>query len=352
MNSFYSNYRGRYSQYWVKRFGLIPQLPTHYDNANSIYELVAWLQRGFKQLMDDFANLEMEFSDFQDAIKELLENLIPELIRNFAHSKEFRDLMKEIIKDVMNDPDMKDWFTKYLEEIMKRPDFREFFKDYFKELMKDPAMKEWFKNYLKENLKELANDPEFQKILDELLKNNQYLKDLIKGLQDELDRLKGMITQAVQPVFSTLKGGLSSKIEVTDSANATWGLSYSIQDYKSGNKTKRVINIRPAGSYLKLKEGQSLSNNEPIYTFTRKQLEDIGIPQELIQGMYDRHILFRDGGITDNGIRYSLELKTSDQQNYEFVIGGLSYPANWPLQGPHVLSGLDSFKTFIYDIEG
>ena len=54
---FLKNYRGRYSSYWIERWGLIPELPTSFDNANSIYELLAWLQRAFKNLLDDFQQL-------------------------------------------------------------------------------------------------------------------------------------------------------------------------------------------------------------------------------------------------------------------------------------------------------
>lgn len=85
---FFKNYRGRYSSYWIERWGLIPELPTSFDNANSIYELIAWLQRAFKQLLDDFVALESEFEDFKNAITELLENLVPLLIRRYMASEE------------------------------------------------------------------------------------------------------------------------------------------------------------------------------------------------------------------------------------------------------------------------
>ena len=87
---FFKNYRGRYSSYWIERWGLIPELPTSFDNANSIYELLAWLQRAFKNLLDDFQQLESEFEDFKNAIIDLLEYLIPELIRRYHNSMEFR----------------------------------------------------------------------------------------------------------------------------------------------------------------------------------------------------------------------------------------------------------------------
>ena len=87
-NEFFRNYRGRYSSYWVERWGLIPSIPTSFDNANSIYELLAWLQRAFKQLLDDFVALESEFEDFKNALTELLENLVPLLIKRYMDSAE------------------------------------------------------------------------------------------------------------------------------------------------------------------------------------------------------------------------------------------------------------------------
>lgn len=88
---FFRNYRGRYSSYWVERWGLIPSIPTSFDNANSIYELLAWLQRAFKQLLDDFVALESEFEDYKNALTELLEYLVPLLIRRYMESKEADD---------------------------------------------------------------------------------------------------------------------------------------------------------------------------------------------------------------------------------------------------------------------
>ena len=87
-DEFFRAYRGRYSSYWVERWGLIPSIPTSFDNANSIYELLAWLQRAFKQLLDDFIALESEFEDFKNALTELLENLVPLLIKRYMESAE------------------------------------------------------------------------------------------------------------------------------------------------------------------------------------------------------------------------------------------------------------------------
>lgn len=87
-DEFFRAYRGRYSSYWVERWGLIPSIPTSFDNANSIYELLAWLQRAFKQLLDDFVALESEFEDFKNALTDLLENLVPLLIKRYMESAE------------------------------------------------------------------------------------------------------------------------------------------------------------------------------------------------------------------------------------------------------------------------
>ena len=70
-------------------------MPTSFDNANSIYELLAWLQRAFKQLLDDFVALESELEDFKNAFTELLENLVPLLIRRYMASKEADDWFTE-----------------------------------------------------------------------------------------------------------------------------------------------------------------------------------------------------------------------------------------------------------------
>ena len=90
-DEFFRNYRGRYSSYWVERWGLIPAIPTSFDNANSIYELLAWLQRAFKQLLDDFVALESEFEDYKNALTELLEQLVPLLIKRYMESQEADD---------------------------------------------------------------------------------------------------------------------------------------------------------------------------------------------------------------------------------------------------------------------
>ena len=50
-------------------------------------------------LLDDFLNLEIEFEEFKNALIELLEVLIPQIIREFVHSEEFKQLIFEIIDE-------------------------------------------------------------------------------------------------------------------------------------------------------------------------------------------------------------------------------------------------------------
>ena len=180
---FFKNYRGRYSQYWIERWGLIPELPTSFDNANSIYEFLAWLQRAFKNLLDDFQQLEAEFEDFKNAIIELLEYLIPELIRRYHNSEEFRRLFIEMLKDILSGEE-RTWFKDFLKELLEN-DIREWFKDYLKSILSDPELKEFFKEYLKE----LLTDPTFLDELRELLG--------IKALETKVNRIESALTKII-----------------------------------------------------------------------------------------------------------------------------------------------------------
>ena len=129
---FLKNYRGRYSQYWIERWGLIPELPTSFDNANSVYELVSWLQRAFKNLLDDFQQLEGEFEDFKNALIDLLEYLIPELIRRYSDSAEFRALFINLLEDILAGEE-RTWVNDLLKELIE-VDMREWIEDYLKTL--------------------------------------------------------------------------------------------------------------------------------------------------------------------------------------------------------------------------
>ena len=132
IEDFFKNYRGKYSQYWIERWGLIPELPTSFDNANSIYELTAWLQRAFKNLLDDFQQLESEFEDFKNALIDLLEHLIPELIRRYSDSEEFRTLFIILLKDILAGEE-RTWVKDLLKELIE-VDMREWIEVYLKTL--------------------------------------------------------------------------------------------------------------------------------------------------------------------------------------------------------------------------
>ena len=194
---FFKNYRGRYSSYWIERWGLIPELPTSFDNANSIYELLAWLQRAFKNLLDDFQQLESEFEDFKNAIIDLLEYLIPELIRRYHKSAEFRKLFITMLKDILSGEE-RTWFKDFLKELLEN-DMREWFKDYLKSILSDHELKEFFKEYFKE----LLNDPAF---LD-------YLRNKlgIKALETKVNLLESALKKIIANLEESgaWTGGLS-----------------------------------------------------------------------------------------------------------------------------------------------
>ena len=241
---FFKNYRGRFSSYWIERWGLIPELPTSFDNANSMYELIAWLQRAFKNLLDDFQQLESEFEDFKSAIIDLLEYLIPELIRRYHNSAEFRKLFITMLKDILSgeertwfkdflkeliENDMREWFKDYLKSILSDPELKEFFKEYLKELLNDPNMKEWFKEYFKD----LLNDPSMK----------EWFKEYFKGLLNDpafLDYLRSKLgIKAIETKVNLLESTLNKIIANLEKSGAwTGGLSGNFnsgRDIATGN---------------------------------------------------------------------------------------------------------------------
>ena len=262
---FFKNYRGRYSSYWIERWGLIPELPTSFDNANSIYELLAWLQRAFKNLLDDFQQLESEFEDFKNAIIDLLEYLIPELIRRYHNSMEFRKLFITMLKDILSgeertwfkdflkellENDMREWFKDYLKSILSDHELKEFFKEYLKELLNDPSMKEWFKKYFKD----LLNDPSMKEWFKE------YFKDLLND-QAFLDYLRNKLgIKALETKVNLLESALKKIIANLEESGAwTGGLSgdfNSGRDIATGN-----INIfggtADGNSFIRTNNGQT-----------------------------------------------------------------------------------------------
>lgn len=187
-DNFFNAYQGRYSQYWVRRWGLIPSLPTSFDNANDIYELLAWLQRGFKQLLDDFANLELEFEEFKNAIIELLEVLIPQLIREFAHSEEFRQIIYNYIRDFMKTDEFIEYIKNIIRAFIKTDEFKNVIWDYIRDFMTTDEFIKYIENIFEEKIHS-----------DEFI---EYIKSIIDGRFEEnihktefIDYIKSIIDE-------------------------------------------------------------------------------------------------------------------------------------------------------------
>ena len=186
-DEFFRAYRGRYSSYWVERWGLIPSIPTSFDNANSIYELLAWLQRAFKQLLDDFVALESEFEDFKNALTELLENLVPLLIERYMESAEadkwftgkadkyYERVIKPYIDEQIRN--LKEKIERDLRELENRINEK-------LEAEKQEQIREI--NNLKEKLEQEKEDLQRQ-IQDQATKNND-LKDTLTKLISNLEK--------------------------------------------------------------------------------------------------------------------------------------------------------------------
>lgn len=171
-DDFFRNYRGRYSSYWVERWGLIPSIPTSFDNANSIYELLAWLQRAFKQLLDDFVALESEFEDYKNALTELLEYLVPLLIRRYMESKEADDWFNKKA-DIYYNKIIKPYIDNEINKVNQRID-------------REVAG-------LNERITQLDN-----KVTAEINKLDNKINEKVKELNDRITRENNQLTQEIQ----------------------------------------------------------------------------------------------------------------------------------------------------------
>lgn len=204
-DEFFRAYRGRYSSYWVERWGLIPSIPTSFDNANSIYELLAWLQRAFKQLLDDFVALESELEDYKNALTELLEQLVPLLIRRYMESQEADD-----------------WFN-------KKADI------YYKNIIKPYIDGEIAK--VNKKIVELE-----KKLDDEVARLDKRITDLNDKLEKEIKKLDDRITKEVET--------LNNRITTENNA-----LKEQIQDLKDKNNgletalRKIIENLEGSGAW-------------------------------------------------------------------------------------------------------
>lgn len=204
-DEFFKNYRGRYSSYWVERWGLIPSIPTSFDNAISIYELLAWIQRAFKQLLDDFVALESELEDYKTALTELLEQLVPLLIRRYMESQEADD-----------------WFN-------KKADI------YYNKIIKP---------YI---------DAEIAKV-------NKKIAELDKKLDDEVKRLDGRITalnDKLEKEIKKLDDRITKEVEtlnnrITAENNALKEQIQALKDKNNGLETalrKIIENLEDSGAW-------------------------------------------------------------------------------------------------------
>ena len=171
-DDFFRNYRGRYSSYWVERWGLIPSIPTSFDNANSIYELLAWLQRAFKQLLDDFVALESEFEDYKNALTELLEYLVPLLIRRYMESKEADDWFNKKA-DIYYNKIIKPYIDNEINKVNQRID-------------REVAG-------LNEHITQLDN-----KVTAEINKLDNKINEKVKELNDRITRENNQLRQEIQ----------------------------------------------------------------------------------------------------------------------------------------------------------
>ena len=188
-DEFFRAYRGRYSSYWVERWGLIPSIPTSFDNSNSIYELLAWLQRAFKQLLDDFVALESELEDYKNALTELLEQLIPLLIRRYMESKEAGDWFNKIIKPYIDAEIAK--VNKKIAELEKKVD---------DEVKRLDGRIDALNDNLEKEIKKLDDriTQEVTKLNERITAENNALKEKIEALENANAGLQNALRKIIE----------------------------------------------------------------------------------------------------------------------------------------------------------
>ena len=257
---FFKNYRGRYSSYWIERWGLIPELPTSFDNANSIYELVSWLQRAFKNLLEDFQQLEAESEDFKNALIDLLEYLIPELIRRYHDAVEFRALFIILLEDILSGEE-RNWLKDLLKELLE-VDMREWIEAYLKELY-DIELKNFFLELTKAR-------GEYANLSDRLDNTDNHYTEAIS-------KTNALSSQVVNIVANAGNGTIPT--EVIDGRTAFDGRVFStigeaIRTQFEGvafSKTKsNILNIAEAvvGQYIDGLTGLK-DDNVPLYQYNK-----------------------------------------------------------------------------------
>lgn len=200
-DEFFRNYRGRYSSYWVERWGLIPSIPTSFDNANSIYELLAWLQRAFKQLLDDFVALESELEDYKNALTELLEQLVPLLIRRYMESQEADDWFNKKA-DIYYNKIIKPYIDAEIAKVEKK--IAELDKKLDNEVKRLDGRIDDLNNKLEKEIKKLDDriTKEVETLNNRITTENNALKEQIQALKDKNNGLE----TALKKIIENLEG--------------------------------------------------------------------------------------------------------------------------------------------------
>lgn len=196
-DEFFRNYRGRYSSYWVERWGLIPSIPTSFDNANSIYELLAWLQRAFKQLLDDFVALESELEDYKNALTELLEQLVPLLIRRYMESQEADDWFNKKA-DIYYNKIIKPYIDAEIAKVNKK--IAELEKKLDDEVARLDKRITDLNNKLEKDIKKLDDriTKEVETLNNRITTENNALKEQIQALKDKNNGLENALRKIIE----------------------------------------------------------------------------------------------------------------------------------------------------------
>ena len=327
---FFRNYRGRYSSYWIERWGLIPELPTSFDNANSIYELTAWLQRAFKQLLDDFVALEAETEDFKNAIVELLENLVPLLIRRYMASQEADD-----------------WFNGKAD-------------DYYKSIIKpyiDKQIRE-LREYVNTNLTGIRNSiTELQTSISELrdeiteklngintkistLQNQvSKINTEITNLKNEITNLKNMVNtlkfiSSGQPPYKTIMADYQNSAVISLNTNpsfpASQGVGLNIANVQYENET--IVNRT---TWLQINLGElrfsNIKQNDVLGRVAVAKLLGAGLQESMIDGIERFNRLI--AGITVDQRPVELILSKEGDMIKISYVGGFMQSASETISG-------------------
>ena len=332
---FFKNYRGRYSSYWIERWGLIPELPTSFDNANSVYELLAWLQRAFKQLLDDFVALESELEDFKNAFTELLENLVPLLIRRYMASKEADD-----------------WFTEKADRY-----YQTIIKPYI-----DNEVRKLNERIARE-VKALNDriDREVKALNDRITSEVNRLDSEISTLQNQVNKINSEITSiknmlntlkfmsSGQPPYRTIMADYQNNAVISLIPNPSFpnnqgvGLKVANVQYETENMVNRT-------TWLQINLGElrfsNIKQNDVLGRVSIAKLLDAGLQQSMIDGIERFNRLI--AGITVDQRPVELVLSKEGDMIKISYVGGFMQSASETISG---LPRTENSSTWVQIIE-